>query len=67
VMIWLKRDLATLSTEGRPLSSAGNLETMYTTRQPLYKQFADCIVENTGDPDTVAANVMEAFHESTRH
>ena len=45
---WLQRDLASLPTDGRPLSQGGRLDEMYRIRKPLYEQFADQIVPNTG-------------------
>lgn len=53
-IIWLQRELSKLPTDGRPLSQSGSLETMYTIREPLYRSFADHIVDNNGTPqDTV--------------
>ncbi len=40
-IVWLRRDISELSTEGRPLSQAGALEEMYKVRKPLYEAFAD--------------------------
>ena len=40
-IVWLRRDLSQLSTEGRPLSQAGALEEMYKVRKPMYEAFAD--------------------------
>lgn len=55
-IIWLKRDLSKLPTDGRPLSQAGKLETMYKIREPLYKSFCDFTVDNNDDPsDTLNA------------
>lgn len=54
-IIWLKRPLDMLPTDGRPLSQAGNLVQMYAERRPLYEAFADAVVDNTGDiADTIA-------------
>ena len=51
---WIQRDIASLPTDGRPLSQANSLEKMYYIRQPLYERFADKIVFNNSDPkDTV--------------
>lgn len=47
-IIWIKRDISSLVTDGRPLSQKGNLDQMYSKRQPLYLAFADMIVENNG-------------------
>lgn len=45
-IVWLKRDLDRLPTEGRPLSQSNKLTQMYEVRRPLYEAFADCIVDN---------------------
>ena len=45
-IVWLKRKLDRLPTEGRPLSQSGKLIQMYEVRRPLYESFADCIVDN---------------------
>lgn len=43
---WIKRDITSLPTDGRPLSHAGRLEQMYQIRKPLYEHFADYVVPN---------------------
>lgn len=60
-IIWLKRDLALLPTEGRPLSQAGKAEEMYRIRKPLYQAFADAVVDNTTPAQAVASilNILE--------
>lgn len=60
-LIWLKRDLALLPTEGRPLSQAGKAEEMYRIRKPLYQAFADAVVDNTIPAQAVASilNILE--------
>ena len=49
-IIWLKRDVNLLPSNGRPLSQSTCLTDMYRTREPLYAQFADIIVENSTTP-----------------
>ena len=57
-IVWLKRDLSVLPTEGRPLSMAGRLEEMYAKRKPLYEAFADFAVENSGTPEETAEKIV---------
>ena len=57
-IIWLKRDIDQLPTDGRPLSQAGKLAQMYQIRRPLYEQFADLAVENTADPATTVSKIL---------
>lgn len=56
---WIKRDISSLPTEGRPLSQAGKLEDMYRIRRPLYTSFADCIVANSGTVDETAEMILK--------
>lgn len=45
-IIWIQRELASLATDGRPLSASGKLESMYHNRKAQYDHFADMAVEN---------------------
>lgn len=60
-LIFLRRDLAKLEREGRPLSQKGDLEAMYQVRLPLYQAFADQTIENDGDPEQVARHIQEVW------
>ena len=62
-IVWIKRDLNQLPTEGRPLSQAGTLDKMYKIRQPLYEQFADIIVENDCTKDEVVNRIISRLTE----
>ena len=62
-LFFIQRDIASLPTDGRPLSQANSLLKMYETRLPLYRAFADAEIENSGAPETAAAKILEAFHE----
>ena len=57
-IIWLQRDLDQLPTEGRPLSKPGQLNAMYQIRYPLYQHFADGIVANNSDLNSVADRIL---------
>ena len=59
-IIWLKRDISKLPTDGRPLSQAGKLEEMYCIRKPMYERFADIIIENDTVEHTLQ-RIMEAL------
>jgi shikimate dehydrogenase len=52
-IVWLRRNIADLPTDGRPLSRSGRLEEMYRRRKPLYEAFADAVVENTTPAEAV--------------
>ncbi len=58
-IIWLRRDHEKLATEGRPLSQAGALEQMYHKRAPLYQRFADYQVDNNGDANVTAEQILQ--------
>ena len=57
-VIYLRRDLSLLPTDGRPLSQANPLEKLYQQRAPLYEQLADIIVNNQGTPEETAQEII---------
>ena len=63
ILIWLQRNLDALPTEGRPLSMASNLQTMYTQRRPLYEAFADVSVENCGTVEDAVQAILTQLEE----
>ena len=62
-IVWLKRDLDLLPTDGRPLSQTGHLQEMYQKRAPLYAHFADFSVENSGDPQETAEEIIRILED----
>lgn len=62
-IVWLKRDLDLLPTDGRPLSRTGHLQEMYQKRAPLYARFADFSVENSGDPQETAEEIIRILED----
>ena len=56
---WLKRDIASLPTDGRPLSQTGKLEQMYQIRKPLYERFSDLTVVNDTTPEDTVAKILK--------
>ena len=62
-IVWLRRDLNQLPTEGRPLSQSNKLEDMYRVRQPLYNAFADITIDNNAWPETTVQNILDALEE----
>ncbi len=57
-IIWLKRDISNLPTDGRPLSQNNNLVEMYHKRAPLYSAFADLTVDNNTSPEITAERIL---------
>lgn len=66
-IIWLKRDIGDLPSDGRPLSKAGSLEKMYTVRKPMYEKFSDLSFENRDKPETTAEKIKSALCQETSH
>lgn len=60
-VVWIKRNIADLPTDGRPLSQNGNLQDMYEARMPLYSRFADLQISNDSTPEETADGILEAL------
>lgn len=60
-IFWLRRDTSLLPTAGRPLSHPGKLEEMLAVRAPLYRRFADCIVDNDQSPQHTVERILEEY------
>ena len=58
-VFWLQRDLERLATEGRPLSAAHGTQALYAAREPLYRRFAQHIVDNNGAPQQTVAQILK--------
>ena len=56
-IIWIKRDLETLPTDGRPVSQRDGVQAIYEKRKPMYERFADVTVENDGSIAEVLAQI----------
>lgn len=65
IIVWLKRDIGTLPTDGRPLSKSGSLEAMYAIRKPLYDRFADITIDNSGSPDRTVQEILNTFYRGS--
>ncbi|MCF2661323.1 shikimate kinase [Pseudoflavonifractor phocaeensis] len=59
-VIFLRRPLDQLPVDGRPVSQANNLETLYQRRLPLYQQASDWAVDNIVLDDTIT-EIMRRF------
>lgn len=60
-IVWLRRETALLPTDGRPLSQSQKLSDMYRVRMPLYEDFSDFSVENSGTPQDCARAILSAL------
>ena len=58
-IFWLRRDIAALPTDGRPISQSSDLNKLFEIRRPLYEAFADEIIENNGTLADAAGKILE--------
>ena len=63
VIFWLKRDISKLPTDGRPLSQANPLDSMFAKRAPMYAAFADHAVSNDGTAEETVAAILSIMEE----
>lgn len=61
LILWIKRDIASLPIAGRPLSQGRSLEELYEERKPAYERFSDGSVESCKDPADTAKALLKAF------
>lgn len=58
-IVWLRRSLAELPVEGRPVSQSRSLPELYREREPAYRRFADFCVENEATPEAAVEIIKE--------
>ncbi len=54
ILVWIRRPLEDLDIQGRPLSQQKPIEELYAEREPLYRDAADLILDNTSSPEEAA-------------
>ncbi|MBQ9421228.1 MAG: shikimate kinase [Lachnospiraceae bacterium] len=59
VIVWIRRRLDWLPTDGRPLSRAGKLDKMYEERKDKYAAFADITIENNRAVKKAAEQILK--------
>ena len=64
-IFWLKRNLDTLPTDGRPLSQANRLADLYEARKGQYQAFADFVIDNNGSSEETVAAILSHWEERT--
>ena len=57
-LIWLRRSVEDLPTEGRPLSQATPPAELYRMREPLYRAWAELSIDNTGDLEAAVRAIL---------
>ena len=65
-IVWIKRDISLLPTEGRPLSQQNKVTELYKIRKPLYEAFSDISVTNTDTPNSTAIKITTMIKENHR-
>ena len=61
ICVFLKRDLAKLRTDGRPLSAKYGVDALYKARLPLYQAWSDATVDGNRSIEHTAKAVREAL------
>ena len=59
IIIWIRRNVHDLPTNGRPLSQKADLTKMYESRKPLYAQFSDWCIDNDSDISQALQQIMK--------
>ena len=59
VIIRIKRDVAVLPTDGRPISQSSDMTELARKREPMYRRFADFEVDNDGSLTDTADEIVE--------
>lgn len=57
-IFWIRRPIARLARQGRPLSQNADLEQMYAVRAPLYQRFAQAVCDNETSPDATVEQII---------
>lgn len=60
-ILFIDRDLDDLPVDGRPISVSTPKAELYAKRLPLYKAFADMVVENNGTVEEVVEKILSAL------
>ena len=61
LIFWVRRDVERLPKEGRPVSLKNDLNTLYETRLPRYRRFADYEIDNNGSVQEAARQILEVM------
>lgn len=62
-LFYLQRSLDLLPLDGRPISRSTGVEALFQKRDPLYRQFADHLIDNNGLPEAAADQIMSILGE----
>ena len=59
VIVWLQRDLALLSLDGRISNGRTTIDKLYMERRERYESFAQYTADNNGTPEETALSILE--------
>ncbi len=62
-ILWLRRELSSLPTDGRPISQSTPMQELYAQRKALYESFCDRIVENDAAPQDAVEAILKAIRQ----
>ena len=62
-LFYLQRSLDLLPLDGRPISRSTGVEALFQKRDPLYRQYADHLIDNNGLPEAAADQIMSILGE----
>jgi shikimate dehydrogenase len=62
-VVFIRRDIDILPTDGRPLSQSTDLEQMFEKRLPLYLDFSDIAVYNNTTPESVTDEILACLQK----
>jgi shikimate dehydrogenase len=62
LVVYLKRDLTDLNTDGRPLSQSIGVKTLAEQRLPLYEAWCNCAVAVEANPELTTMRILETIY-----
>lgn len=63
VVVFVNREVTDLEISGRPLSQGKSLESLYTERVPLYREWCDFEVDNNGTVEETVEQIVKLIGE----
>ena len=59
--VYVKRDIESLATDGRPLSAAKGREKLFSERKHLYEGWSDITADNNGEIEACVSSITSSF------
>ena len=57
-IVWIRRELKDLPTDGRPISQKEGVQALYEKRKPLYEAFCDFAAENSDTAEETTQKIL---------